>query len=51
MCFPIWRGIQVASRRSPDGSFWTRWEQKDDVNHLTTIWMRPSLYDIERKTS
>ena len=25
------------------------WEQKDDVNHLTTIWMKPSLYDIERK--
>lgn len=26
------------------------WEQKDDVNHLTTVWMRPSLYDVERKT-
>ena len=39
--------------RLVDGGIMTfssrEWEQKDDVNHLTTIWMKPSLYDIKRK--
>ena len=38
--------------RLVDGGIMTfsarEWEQKDDVNHLTTIWMKPSLYDMER---